>query len=104
VDQWKTQDQLDIETNVGKHGIQEICFEDHIRDRSILQLVLSHLSNNKTPSPDEILNELRHPRRHVKRHAPATHTDHDVDDKHPWKQSEAILLHKNNDETLSKNY
>ena len=56
--QMKNQDHFDIESDAGKHGIPEICIEDHIRDKSVLQRVLSHLSNNKTPSPDEIPNEL----------------------------------------------
>ncbi len=52
------QDRFDIETDVGKHSIPEVCIEDHIRDKSVLQRVLSHLSNNKMPGPDEIPNEL----------------------------------------------
>ena len=54
----KTQDLFEIETDVDKHGIPEICIEKHIRDKSVLQRVLSHFSNNKTPGPDEIPNEL----------------------------------------------
>jgi len=93
----KNQDHFDIETDVGKHGIPEVCIEDHIRDKSVLQRVLSHLSNNKTPGPDEIPNELL-------KHLPASMQDaiHQLfilmwmtsTTPDAWKQSETILLHK----------
>ena len=79
----------------------------YIRDKSVLQRVLSHLSNNKTPGPDEIPNELL-------KHLPASMQDaiHQLfilmwmtsTTPDAWKQSETILLHKKNDETLLENY
>ena len=103
----KNQYHFDIETDVGKHGIPKICIEDHIRDKPVLQKVLSHLSNIKTPGPDEIPNELL-------KHLRASMQDaiHQLfilmwmtsTTPHAWKQSETILLHKKNDETLLEKY
>ena len=46
----KNQDHFETETDVGKHGIPEVCVEDHIRDKSVLQRELSHLNNNSARS------------------------------------------------------
>ena len=102
----KNQCHFDIETDIGKHGMPDICIDDRIRDTSVLQRLLSQLSNNKTPGPAGIPNELlKHLRASMQ---DAIHqlfilmwmisTTPDA-----WKQSETIL-YKKNDETLLENY
>ena len=99
--------EYDIETDVGKTDIEQVCIEDHIRDMAVLQRVIAHLSNNKMPGPDEIPKELL-------KHLPLSMHDaiHQLfilmwmtgTTPDAWKESKTILLHKKNDESLSKNY
>ena len=103
----RNQDDFDIETDEGKSNTPKICIDDHIKDKAVLQKVLSHLSNNKTPGPDEIPNELL-------KHLPASMQDaiHQLfvlmwmtgTTPDACKESETILLHKKNDETMLENY
>ena len=103
----KNRDAFDIETDVGKTDIEQVYIEDHIKDMAVLQIVIAHLSNNKMPGPDEIPNELL-------KHLPLSMHDaiHQLfilmwmtgTTPDGWKESETILLHKKNDESLLENY
>ena len=103
----KSQDRIDIGTDVYEQEVPEVHIQDHIRDKAVLQRVLLHLSNNKTPGPNEIPNELL-------KHMPASMQDaiHQLvvmmwmtrTTPDTWMQSETILLHKKNNETLLEHY
>lgn len=100
-------DTFNLETRVGHKGVERIAIEDSIRDKSIFQELVSGLSNNKTPGPDGVNNEL------LKHLPPSMHkaihrvfilmwlTGATPDS---WKASNTILLHKKNSELLLENY
>ena len=52
-------DTFDLETGVGRAGVERISIEDSIRGRSIFKEIVSELSNNEAPGPDRVNNELR---------------------------------------------
>ena len=99
-------DGFDLETKVGLTGDKNMSVDEHIRDHSLFQEIVKHLSNNRAPGPDEINNELlKHlpPSMHQAIHKLfvlmwLTGTTPDS-----WKESNTILLHKNS-ESLLENY
>ena len=54
----KGMDEFDLETKVGSTGDKNLLVEEHIRDHSLFQEIVRHLSNNRAPGPDEVNNEL----------------------------------------------
>ena len=103
----KGMDGFDLETKVGSTGDKNVSVEEHIRDHSLFQEIVRHLSNNWAPGPDEVNNELlKHlpPSMHQAIHKLfvlmwLTGTTPDS-----WKESNTILLHKKNSELLLENY
>ena len=103
----KNRNEYDTETVAGKTDIEQMCMEDHIRDMAVLQRVIAHLGNNKTLGAHEIPIELL-------KHLPLSMHDavHQLfilmwmtgTNPDGWKESETILLHKKNNESLLENY
>lgn len=98
-----TLDPFDLETKVGKTDHEQVSVEKHVRDKDLFDDIVDHLSNNKTPGPDEIPNELL-------KNLPSSmrETIHRLfvlmwmtgTTPDSWKESNTILLHKKNSELL----
>ena len=93
----KGMDGFDLETKVGSVGEKNTSVEEHLRDHSLFQETVRHLSNKRAPGPNAVNNELlKHlqPSMHQAIHKLfvlmwLTGTTPDS-----WKESNTILLQK----------
>ena len=92
-------DIFDLETSVGREGVERISIEYSIRDKSIFKEIMSKLSNNKAPGPNGVNNELlKHlsPSMHEAIHKCIYFDVADRSNPRQLKGSNTILLHKKN--------
>ena len=103
----KGMEEFDLETKIGSTGDKNMSAEEHIRDHSLFEEIVRHLSNNRAPGPDEVNNELlKHvePSMHQAIHKLFVHMWLPGTTPDSWKEFNTILLHKKNSEVLLENY